>query len=57
MLNLYGAIRNRILKFIAHQKVIAKYTDSLNRGLVGQPVLVLAHVLLDKQTTELLDDF
>lgn len=30
---LYGAIRNRILKFIAHQKVIAKYTDSLNAFL------------------------
>lgn len=26
---LYGSIRNRILNFIAHQKVIAKYTDSL----------------------------
>lgn len=30
---LYGAIRNRILKFIAHQKVISKYTDSLNHFL------------------------
>jgi RNA polymerase sigma-70 factor (ECF subfamily) len=30
---LYGAIRNRILKFIAHQKVIAKYTDSLDKFL------------------------
>jgi len=26
---LYGAIRNRILNFIAHQKVISKYTDSI----------------------------
>lgn len=30
---LYGAVRNRILKFIAHQKVVARYTDSLNSFL------------------------
>jgi RNA polymerase sigma-70 factor (ECF subfamily) len=27
---LYGAIKNRILNYVAHQKVIAKYTESLD---------------------------
>jgi len=27
---LYGSIRNRILNFIAHQKVITRYTDSID---------------------------
>ena len=30
---LYGSIRNRILNFIAHQKVIARYIDSLDHYL------------------------
>jgi RNA polymerase sigma-70 factor (ECF subfamily) len=30
---LYGSIRNRILNFIAHQKVISKYTDSIDAFL------------------------
>ena len=35
---LYGAIRNRILNFIAHQKVVARYTDTLNNYLeAGTP--------------------
>lgn len=30
---LYGSIRNRILNFIAHQKVVSKYTDSIDTFL------------------------
>lgn len=30
---LYGSIRNRILNFIAHKKVITKYTDSIDAFL------------------------
>lgn len=30
---LYGSIRNRILNFIAHQKVVSKYTDSIDAFL------------------------
>jgi len=30
---LYGSIRNRILNFIAHQKVVSRYTDSIDQFL------------------------
>jgi len=32
---LYGSIRNRILNFIAHQKVVSRYTDSIDQFLAS----------------------
>jgi RNA polymerase sigma-70 factor, ECF subfamily len=51
---LYGAIRNRILKFIAHQKVMAKYTDSL-RTFVEEGVAFTDERLREKELIQLLE--
>ena len=51
---LYGAIRNRILKFIAHQKVMAKYTDSLS-AFVEEGVATTDERLREKELIRLLE--
>lgn len=43
---LYGSIRNRILNFIAHQKVVSKYTDSID-AFLGQ-----GHLTTDEMVRE-----
>ncbi|WEK18405.1 MAG: RNA polymerase sigma-70 factor [Candidatus Pedobacter colombiensis] len=54
---LYGTLRNQVLHFMAHQKVITKYTDSLNnyleRGGGGHDSKMVERELLDMFEREL----
>lgn len=49
-------VHDRIRK-LQEAGYIKGYIALVDRGLVGRPVLVVAHVRLDKQTTEQLDEF
>jgi RNA polymerase sigma-70 factor (ECF subfamily) len=51
---LYGAIKNRILNYIAHQKVINKYTDALDQYFkVGTPLN--DERMLEKELAEIIE--
>ena len=50
---LYGSIRNRILNFIAHQKVVSKYADSIDAYL-EQAESTTEELLSAKELTHIL---
>lgn len=51
---MYGALKNRILNFIAHQKVIDKYTSSLE-GFVEAGEVAGDELLIEKQLRVLIE--
>lgn len=51
---LYGSIRNRILNFIAHKKVVTKYTDSIDNFL-SQGVSTTDEIVREKELKRILE--
>lgn len=51
---LYGAIRNRILDVIAHQKIVLKYTDSL-QGFLDDGEMVTDNQIREKELNRIIE--
>lgn len=51
---LYGAVRNRILDYIAHQQVETKYIDSL-QGFIIAGTCITDHSIREKQLAALIE--